>query len=1786
MKARIGTFLDQILNGEARSPVKNRQRQLLSIFILAFLVFTVIITFANLVELLLTKSTDKQNFLVGGVIGIALLAGLWVLNRKGYTHGSGAIFMLLFVLTCLVVYPQDQLDRNLLLFAIPTVGASFVIGPAYSFAFAALSILGYTIQFAIGEASSGYNLLFTPALFLTAFVAWLGASRLEFVQTQVRQVETRFQALVEQIAAVVYIDAPDGTSSNLYTSPQIEKLLGYTSEEWLSDKELWSKLLHPDDRERALAENIRTNQTGDPFKMEYRMIARDGRVVWVYDEALLERDALGHPKRWHGVMYDITERKTAEYRKTKLYDCFLSYGANPIENINRLTALCGELLGGTCALYNRLDQGMLCSWGQWKTPADYNPSDRPEGHLCYTVIQQAEDKLMVVRNLLETAYAQTDPNVIPNQLQTYIGKSVKLGESNIGSLCVVYQKDYIPTQEDERTMGFIASAIAVEEKRYQAEEALRDSQARYRQAVENSPIPIFSVDRAGMILTWNRACQDLFQYGADILGHSYDELIHDKDNQPFYNELLSHVFKLKRSLDEVNISFRCKDGSIRHTLSRLYPLLDRTGVGVECVFANTDITERIQAEKIQTATYNISEAAHSTSNLGELYHSIHGILGELMPAENFYIALYDVTNDMLSFPYFVDAYDETPAPSKPGRGLTEYVLRKEQPLLASPEVFDKLFEQGEVDSIGTPSIDWLGVPLKIEERTIGVMVVQSYSGGVRYGENEADILKFVSTQVAMAIERKRTEEALEQRASELALLYQTSLEINALPDLPTLLYAIVERAARLLGAPMGGLYMMNPDGKSLQLVVSYNLPGDHTGTILQLGEGLSGRAAESGETEMVADYMNWEGRATAYEGITFRRVLGVPLKVGENVIGVINVTDDEQTGLFSEDEVRLVSLFADQAAIAVENARLYESAQHELADRKRTEVALHASETRYRSLFEDSPISLWEADLAAVKTCIEEARQQGITDIELYIEEHPELVAKCVGHVNIKDVNKTSLKMFQADSKKVLMSSLASIFNVESYDLFREELIAISRGETDFEGEGILCTVAGNPVDIRIHWSAAPGYETTLSNVIVSIIDITARKQRERELEVVASVSTALRAAQNHAEMLPVLLDQVIVLLKAKASSLTLTDAATGDAVVELARGDWSNATGQRIPAGTELNGKIFSTVEDPSKGGSKQPDFIADEPLIAHGQAIGTLWVGRDTPITASEMRLLTAVADIAANAIHRSTLYEQTQLHAEQMAAVSATGRALAETLNLPEIYSRLTHAVYSLLPDISAILLSIYKPQQELMTWVYGMSDGEVVDISKLPPHPIGAANYDPQSEAIYSRNSLVIHDTKIQSKYTVTHFAIGSSPPESALFVPLLGKGGVLGLLQLQSCRFHRFSQGDIELLTLLGNTASIAIENARLFAETEQRLRRLAALRAMDMAISSSFDLRVTLNVLLDQVTALLEVDAAAVLLFNKYAQTLEYSAGRGFRGSAITHTRLRLGEDLPGRAAFERQLISVRESSQSTISHPRVAGEDFSTYFGVPLIVKGELKGVLEIFHRAPLSPDLEWLDFLETLAGDTAIAIDNTALFYDLQRTNMELTLAYDSTLEGWSRVLEIRRQEPEGHTQRVVELTLDLAENMGISETELVNIRRGALLHDIGALGIPDSILYKPEPLLEEEWSILRRHPIYAYQILSPIAYLRPSLEIPYCHHEKWDGTGYPRGLKGNQIPLAARIFAIVDVWDSLRSDRPYRTAWTDQETLEHIRLQAGLHFDPQVVEAFIKIVGKKEARKIAER
>ena len=579
-------------------------------------------------------------------------------------------------------------------------------------------------------------------------------------------------------------------------------------------------------------------------------------------------------------------------------------------------------------------------------------------------------------------------------------------------------------------------------------------------------------------------------------------------------------------------------------------------------------------------------------------------------------------------------------------------------------------------------------------------------------------------------------------------------------------------------------------------------------------------------------------------------------------------------------------------------------------------------------------------------------------------------------------------------------------------------------------------------------------------------------------------------------------------------------------------------------------------------------------------------IWVRENTRAVMDEDNNLLYYEGSMEDITERRRVEEELQQSNTRLAALDAVSQAMATSSHEPQLALQMVaQRIAELMGDACSIhivnqaahtieSLALYHPDPAMLSMMH-----EAMDSISTPGSMTSKVIESGQPMRV---SNLDFNNWLQKLRPELQQFGEGMTLG-SLLLVPLGVQERTFGTIGLaRQLGRPEYTDSDQAFLQDLAERVAIALLNAHLLEETERRLRYVQALRDIDVAITSSLDLNMTLNIMLEQVLAQLHVDAAAVLLVSPHSQVLTYAAGRGFRTAALQRARVRIGEAYAGQVALRRETISLpdlrQENAQSRIAS-MLAEEGFVAYYGTPLIAKGQVKGVLEIFHRSPLRPDEEWLNFLETLARQAAIALDNANMFSELQRSNAELVVAYDATIEGWSHALDLRDRETEGHTQRVADLTERLAQAMGLSDAELVHIRRGALLHDIGKMGVPDRILHKPESLTEEEWVIMRQHPQLAHDMLSPVIYLRPVLDIPYCHHENWDGSGYPRGLKGEQIPLAARIFAISDVWDALTSDRPYRPAWSREKALEYIHAETGKKFDPQVVTVFLRMISSEE-------
>lgn len=770
-----------------------------------------------------------------------------------------------------------------------------------------------------------------------------------------------------------------------------------------------------------------------------------------------------------------------------------------------------------------------------------------------------------------------------------------------------------------------------------------------------------------------------------------------------------------------------------------------------------DITEKFYSEKTQEVVYKIAQSSLSANNLDELYSSIHKALMGLMPAQNFFIALYDKETDLISFPYYVDEYDPCPDPHKPYRGLTEYILRTGQTLLANPEVFNLLLEEDEAESVGTPCVDWLGVPLVIDNNVIGAMVTQSYTEGIRFKKRDEQMLTFVSTQVAMAIDRRQSEQALinSQRNSEL-----------------------------LVEASTDGILLESLDGRILDSnKVAETMYGYTHEEFLNLNV-----------KDLVSplflvdksDYIEWE------------------LDHKDLLTDIPNIRKDG-TVFPVEVSTRLAK---------IENQKYAVAYIRDITERKKVEQAILESEEKFRTL----------AQTAAAG---------------IFIYKHGPFV-----YVNPMWTEITGFGDDELGRLKFLdLVTPGSKDQVEKY--FQERLqndTSVKRYETQIQAK------SGQKkwVDITISNILYEGEHAFIGTAV----DITDRKQKENELEMVAKISEALRVALTRDEIRPTVLREVMNFL--------------------------------------EIDGALISTIEH-----GKDLSYIK--------RAMGC-WAPLD---------MITRKIDEGLTGY------------------IIATGKTYINN-----------------------------------------------------------HASHDP-------------------------HFAF----PE------------------------------------LLTNLSSIA----------------------------------------------------------------------------------------------------------------------------GVPLITKGETIGALLIGSTHILS-DNE-IRLLKTIGDMTASAIHRSDLYEQTSLQAHELKLAYDATLEGWAHALELRDKETQGHSLRIANMTIKLAKRMGYESEDLENLRRGALLHDIGKMGVPDTILLKPGSLTEDEWALMQKHPVYAREMLIDLPYFKDAIDIPYCHHEWWDGSGYPRGLMSTEIPLVARIFSIVDSWDALISDRPYRKAWTKRDALSHIIDQSGNHFDPDVVNAFVQMLREEK-------
>jgi len=1079
----------------------------------------------------------------------------------------------------------------------------------------------------------------------------------------------------------------------------------------------------------------------------------------------------------------------------------------------------------------------------------------------------------------------------------------------------------------------------------------------------------------------------------------------------------------------------------------------------------------------------------------------------------------------------------------------------------------------------------LCVPIKSGGKVIGVVNLESKMKSA-FDESDERLINTIAGGLGTAIDKINLFETEQRRRQEAETLREAAAAVSTL-DQEKAIQSILEQLAKVVPYQSASVQILG-DGyleivggvgwKDASAVVGlrFPVPGSNPNSkVIQERRTLILKNAPS----------EYESFNTAPHN-HIHSWLGVPLTVHDRVIGMLAI-DHVEPNFYTPERARLAETFANQAAIAIENARLFAGEQNR---RLREASMLDLMRLTASSLSLDEVNQTILGHLLKLIPC-ESGSIQLLKGSRLQVSAviglEPDILHRG---------NTLQLDDFPVNNEIITHKRPVRIGNVAEDERFRwlpgiKDIRSFLGVPIIFKENTIgIATLESGKLDhfTKEDEDLALAIANNAANAIGNARLFEREQQRRQEAENLRVAAAAITSTLDASEVLKTILIALKQVVPYFSASMFLVEEDRVRITAAQGLPDRDRAINSAFPA----NNKLFMEIRE--NGG--QPVILYDAqvdprfekwaaadtirgwmgvPLITRGEIVGFITLDSDSvgAFDENSASLAETFAYQAAIAIDNARLYEETRRRLEELEVVSRVSFALRSIQNPDSMLPTLMQEVLKVM-NTDAAAIWLYNPATDELDKKIASGWQAEVNLHHLRPNE-AIAGY------VYRTGEVHIIQEFPFDPYAHPSLASQVGAGWGGVAVPIRTSAQTIGVMIVSLRLPRKVEPPQIQLLTTLSEIAGNAIHRAQLYAQSEAQVKRLTALRDVDTAIASSFDLRVTLNILLDHTLAQLNCDAAAVISYNADLHSLKHLASLGFRPSSSIQAPMRANNRLLNGILLERKDLYVENLAEEPEHHRKELAnrEKFVSYYATPLISKGQVKGILEVYLRKPFIAESDWLDFFHSMAGQAAIAIDNSQLFDNLQRSNQELSLAYDTTLEGWGKALELRDKETQGHTLRVTDLTLRLARRMGIPEADLVHIRRGVLLHDIGKMAVPDTILKKTGPLNEEEWIEMKMHPQHAFDLLYPIAYLRPVLDIPYAHHEFWNGAGYPRGLKGEDIPLAARIFAVVDVWDALLFDRAYRNAWPKDKVMEYMLEQSGTHFDPAIVQEFLRMIAEDE-------
>jgi PAS domain S-box-containing protein/putative nucleotidyltransferase with HDIG domain len=1465
-----------------------------------------------------------------------------------------------------------------------------------------------------------------------------------------------------------------------------------------------------------------------------------------------------------------------------------------------------------------------------------------------------------------------------------------------------------------------------------AEEKLNQSENRYRLATKATNDVIWEWNAKTHQLIWTENAQAVFGYSPDeqVFNEKWwDEHIHPDDRERVLTKLNDLIAGIETIWSE-EYRFRRNDGTYLHISDHAYVERDANGGALRMIGAMSDVTAHKQAEDALRESEEQYRLLFENAPVGILSVTVEGQITEVNTAALQILgspsAEATKSFNMLSFPPLVEAgisadfqncienglpvSAERPYTTRWGKAIIiKYqmtpVLNEAGKIILIQVIIDDVTERKRAEEALKESEE--KYRLLVENATIGIVIAQDQA--LKYINPKATELVGYSKEELLAIDF--AERIHPDDREETIGYYLKFLQGEETP--PDHIFRIIDKAGKTKWIDSNAVLVMwegRPASLNFLMEITERKKAEEE---LRASEERFSTVFHASPMSIAVTWLEdnrlidvneaWQDLTgfTREEAIS-RSALDLDLWVERTMRDrLIELLHEGGTVKDFEFQMRRKSgeiseLLFSAVAIDVAGEPCMLSMALDITERKRVEEALRESERRYRSLFEDSPISLWEEDFSEVKKRLDSLRQAGVSDFRAYFRDHPQFVVECASSVKIVDVNKATVELYQAKEKEELLKNLPFIFSNESYDAFAEELMYILAGDTQFAWEGTNRTVKGELLDISLTWSVIPGYEDDLSRVIVSITDITERKRaqeatqrRNAELTVLNKIGQALSKLADPSEIFKAIFTGIGQVLDNRNLYIALYDQSNQYISFPVYTMHGKHRSGADRPFSNGITEYVIRTntpllikrglAETLSQRGinmfgAKSRSFLA-VPVRAGDKVLGVIALqdyDRENVYDEHHVELLTTIAAQATVALENARLYNEVQQElAERKRAEEAlrqsnellslfikqspiyayikevtpaesrvlwasenfqdmigvpgslmAGKAMGE-LFPPEFATKITADDWAVVSSGQVLKLDEDLNDRNYTTIKFPIAQGEkkllagyTIDITERKRAEKALRESEKKFKTLFEIAPVGISVLDREHNIVDTNYALqritGLRKNEMVNGAHrrrtyLRPDGSLMPLDEFASTRAFKENMPIFDVETGIVtkdrgvvwtqvSAAPLDIPEASLVVITQdiserklseqtlrQRLAELETLYESGLSLSQLLEPKEIGQKIIDVLAEKLDWyhttirlyhpqdDVLELLAYNIAGETNEHewqAIGERFRALIA-----RPGDGLSGWALQHAETVRCGDVLQDQRYVETVPGVRSGLY--VPIKTGERAIGVISVESEKPDYFTAEDEHLAVTLAAQAAVALENIRLFKDLQKSNEDLFHAYDKTIEGWSYALDLRDKETEGHTQRVTALTEELARAMGVQGADIVHLRRGALLHDIGKMSVPDRILLKPDKLTDDEWVIMRQHPVHAYNLLSRIEFLRPALNIPHYHHERWDGSGYPQGLRDEQIPLEARIFAVIDVYDALTSDRPYRPAWLRDKAIRYIQAQSGTHFDPQVVEAFLKLV-----------